>query len=371
MHAVSVDLVHWEKKEEKFYAPPGYEEHDWRDPYVFYNEKAACYNMILAGRITNGPVKHRGVTVLCSSKDLINWNVDYNLYEPNCYVTHECPDLFQMGDWWYLVFSEFSDKFRTRYVMSRSIEGPWIKPKDDIFDTRAYYAAKTAFDGKHRYLFGWLASRYEDTDQGIWQWGGNLVVHELLQRQDGTLHIDMPKSIKEYILSNSDPIISDSKSFEDKIILKEQCGFQSIWCNAMSQTGMIEFDIEFGEGSGETGVLIQSEEKLEEGYKLLFSLAENKMEFRGISALNPDPDFLGIDRTLDLKKGTVYHVTIVYDKTCIIVYFDHSYALCARMYRLGTGKLGFFTTGQAMTIKNMKEMVCCKVDRSLCEDYSK
>lgn len=42
MHAVSSDFVHWEKRpEDAFFAPTeGYEEHDWRDPFVFWNEEA-------------------------------------------------------------------------------------------------------------------------------------------------------------------------------------------------------------------------------------------------------------------------------------------------------------------------------------------
>ena len=60
------------------------------------------------------------------------------------YFTHECPDLFRMGEWWYLVFSEFSERCVTRYRMARSLAGPWLAPAEDTFDGRAFYAAKTA-----------------------------------------------------------------------------------------------------------------------------------------------------------------------------------------------------------------------------------
>ena len=48
MHAVSDDLLQWIKlPEETFFAPSdGYEPHDWRDPYVWFNEDAGEYWML-------------------------------------------------------------------------------------------------------------------------------------------------------------------------------------------------------------------------------------------------------------------------------------------------------------------------------------
>ncbi len=64
-----------------------------------------------------------------------------------------------MGDWWYLVFSENTDKLVTTYRMAKSPKGPWLTPKVDAFDGHAFYAAKSASDGKHRYLFVWNCTK--------------------------------------------------------------------------------------------------------------------------------------------------------------------------------------------------------------------
>ena len=53
--------------------------------------------------------------------------------------------------------------------MSKSITGPWVAPKDDTFDTRAWYVAKTASDGKGRFGFGWNPTRVGETDDGLWE----------------------------------------------------------------------------------------------------------------------------------------------------------------------------------------------------------
>ena len=130
MHAVSSDLMKWRKvPQDTFYAPSDrFEPNDWRDPFVFWNDEAREYWMLLAARLKSGPSRRRGCTALCASKDLVKWEVREPFWTPGLYYTHECPDLFRMGDWWYLVFSEFTDLVRTRYRMSKSLSGPWLTP---------------------------------------------------------------------------------------------------------------------------------------------------------------------------------------------------------------------------------------------------
>ncbi|MEG0494525.1 MAG: glycosyl hydrolase family 32, partial [Clostridia bacterium] len=75
-----------------------------------------------------------------------------------------------------MIFSEFSDCCKTRYVKSKGLYGPWEAPVDDMFDTRAYYAAKSFSNGDKRYLFGWNPTRIQNSDDQKFAWGGNLVV---------------------------------------------------------------------------------------------------------------------------------------------------------------------------------------------------
>ena len=94
--------------------------------FLGWNEESQQYWMLLAARLRRGPNRQRGCTALCASKDLKSWEVRDPLWAPDLYVTHECPDLFRMGEWWYLIFSEFSDAQLTRYRMSRThTKGDW------------------------------------------------------------------------------------------------------------------------------------------------------------------------------------------------------------------------------------------------------
>ena len=131
---------------------------------IFWNDEDQCYYMLLASRVTNRGDLRGGCIALCKSEDLINWTYEKPFYDPKMYITMECPELFKMGEYWYLVFSTFSDQFTTHYRISKNWNGPWEIPDDDVFDTRADYAIKTASDGKRRFAFGWIASKYGNTD---------------------------------------------------------------------------------------------------------------------------------------------------------------------------------------------------------------
>ena len=85
----------------------------------------------------------RGCVGLCKSADLHHWECCEPLYAPHASMSaYECPDMFYENGWWYLIFSQFTDRFQTIYRMSRSCHGPWKRPKTDSFDGRAFYAAK-------------------------------------------------------------------------------------------------------------------------------------------------------------------------------------------------------------------------------------
>lgn len=57
MHATSADLIHWQKDPANpiLFADAQHEPHDWRDPFVFWNEETHEFWMLLAARATDGP----------------------------------------------------------------------------------------------------------------------------------------------------------------------------------------------------------------------------------------------------------------------------------------------------------------------------
>ena len=188
--ATSKDLKTWTKNSSfKMTAPAGYYDFEYRDPHVFYNDQDGKYWMLVSAQTDS----RKAVLLKYTSANPATgqWNMEGALYTTTPdenYVMLECPDLFRIGNYWYLLFSEnWSSNPGTHYRISTSPNGPWTTPKSDRIDGQYYYAAKTAGDAANRYIFGWTARKDPQSNQGTKNWGGNLVAHKLLQNTDGTL----------------------------------------------------------------------------------------------------------------------------------------------------------------------------------------
>ena len=196
-HATSDgDLTQWRKHpDHTFGAPTGYLPEDWRDPYVYRVTPNEPWQLILAARHTEGPDRRRGVVARLTSTDLVTWHPTTPLWDPHRFITQECPEVFQWGDWWYLVYSEFSDAFQTRYRIAAGPDGPWLAPERDSVDGRARYASKSVARGDRRFFVGWIATRAGDRDDGDWEWAGELAALEATQETDGTLGFGLPPEL--------------------------------------------------------------------------------------------------------------------------------------------------------------------------------
>lgn len=348
MHAVSDDLIHWTKiPADTFFAPQDqYEPHDWRDPFVFWNPDAHEYWMLLAARTKQGPSRRRGCTALCTSTDLSNWQVRSPFWTPALFFTHECPDLFKMGDWWYLIFSEFSERCVTRYRMSRSINGPWLRPQEDTFDGRAFYAAKTASDGNKRYLFGWNPTRTDKKDDSGWQWGGNLVVHEVHQRADGTLSVGLPASVSASF--NRQLPVAFTPALGETRIQGTQVGVPASGTFACASAGTlpdcckIETQISFTPETQGCGLFLRSSDDFEEGYYIRLEPQQNRLVFDRWPRNGDQPFSIGLERPIALSPEKPVHMTILVDGSICEVYLNDEVAMSVRLYDHSQGQWGVF-----------------------------
>lgn len=325
MHAVSDDLLIWEKHPEDLMTAPvtGYERHDWRDPFLYYDEDEGKYWMLIVARSDTGADRRRGVIALRTSSDGIHWKDEGNFWEPGIYYAHECPDLFKMGDWYYLLFSEFSQGRVTRYVMSRSPKGPWIAPEDDRFDTCEFYAAKTAQGSGKRYLFGWLSTRAGDNDDGIWQWGGCLIVHQLFQRMDGTLGVTMPESIAQRL-----------ETFPDIRNIQLQKGEVKKFRLLGKLDGVYALEVEFqaDEPKGDFEIAFACDQWLNDGYFLRMELSRRRVvldRWPRKAEVEYEP---GLERPIRLSKDGKYRMMLLVDGSAACAYINDDVALSFRMY---------------------------------------
>ncbi len=342
MHAVSFDLKTWTKDDGFWFEPPaGYEPHDWRDPFVFWNDEAGEYWMLLAARKTNGPSRNRGCTALAASPDLKIWEVREPFWRPDEYYTHECPDLFRIGDWWYLVYSTFSERCVTHYRMSRSLSGLWLAPANDTFDGRAYYAAKTAGDGQRRFVFGWLPTRGGENDDGGWEWGGELVVHELIQQSDGTLTIRPPETVlgaftieqsltPKPILGAWDGLAADAVARHSLLAL-----------GAMPEECLIEATVTMEPGTYAAGLLLRADDAFDGYYQVRLDPANGRMVIDRWPRPGDQP-FM-VERPLRIAPGESVTLRVIVSGSNLVVYAGDA-ALSCRIYDHRAGGLGLFVT---------------------------
>jgi beta-fructofuranosidase len=350
LHAVSDDLYTWNKiPEERFFAPEDtYEQNDWRDPFVFWNEAASEYWMLVAARFKAGPSRRRGCTVLCTSVDLVAWQVKEPLYAPHQFYTHECPDLFQMGKWWYLVFSEFSEASVTRYRMARSAAGPWITPEMDTFDGRAFYAAKTASGNNQRYIFGWNPTRTGDKDGGAWNWGGSLVVHELIQRPDGTLAVRIPAAVKDFFLVSHElefgGLAPGAQPAAARVDLDGTAGFRSQPMGLLPTSALIEVTVAFSAPTLRFGIMLRTSPDSEKGYEVRVEPQRARLVFDSWPRAGDIPYWIESERPVHLLPGKPLQITLYVDGTICEIYLDRQVALSTRMYDHLQGSWGFFVS---------------------------
>jgi len=347
MRATSPDLRAWRKDSSfHFFAPTGlgYEPDDWRDPYIFWNEEASEYWMLLAARRAAGPGRHRGCTALAASPDLQTWEVREPFWAPDLYYTHECPDLFRIGDWWYLVYSTFSERCVTHYRMSRTLAGPWLAPANDTFDGRAFYAAKTAGDGQRRFLFGWLPTREGETDEGRWQWGGNLVVHEIEQQPDGTLTVRPPESVVQAFGRRSAlsprPILGPWQMERDGARSASWGRFSALALGAMPETCSLQAEIAWREGTAHAGILLRADAGLESYYQVRLEPAAQRLVVDRWPRPGDQPFML--ERPLRMVAGEPVRLRLFVDGACLVVYANEEVALSCRLYDHPAGEWGLF-----------------------------
>lgn len=350
LRATSRDLLHWKKDRDFVFAAPDWlEMHDFRDPFVFYDEERKEYCMLIAGRLKNGdPSSARGVTLLACSPDLTHWEVEKEpFYAPHAYFTHECPDLFRIGDWWYLVFSEFTDRIVTTYRMSRSPFGPWVSPKINSFDGHAFYAAKSVSDGKRRILFGWNCIKQDERDDAPWQWGGTIIPHEIVQQPDGTLAVKCPQEVAAQYPDRL-PVAAGrtmgSVSYQDGKYLLGGEGKSLCMLGAMPENGKIELSFTASDDCGDFGLLLRADAGVDAYYAVRFEPRFNRLAMDiQPRADNTRHTQVDVERWCPVVPGEKNKLLILFEGSVLEVYVNDKVAMSARMFDRREGDFGIFT----------------------------
>ncbi|MCR4565050.1 MAG: DUF4975 domain-containing protein [Bacteroidales bacterium] len=205
MRARSTDLKTWTKDRCFFLKgeTDGYSGDDFRDPCIFRDDDGR-WHMVVTTRKDG-----RNLFAEYTSDDLESWSHQGVFMYTAWNRFFECPDVFKMGGYWYLIYSDmFDDGRMVKYVMGSTLaelkgrlpkDGSpvWPDNKEGTLDSRLMYAAKTASDGTTRYIWGWCPTRGGNNNTTYQGWAGNLVAHTVVQNSDGTLRLTPVAGIAE------------------------------------------------------------------------------------------------------------------------------------------------------------------------------
>lgn len=132
---------------------------NFRDPKVEYINNT--YYMVTGSDSKGIP---KGKVLLFRSDDLINWEYVNTIYESRRYIPCiECPDLFELGSRFSLMFSRMGlPRNSTRFIPGDFNGKEFIHEEEQIIETGPdFYAPQTFNDDKgRRIMIGWL-----------WHWG--------------------------------------------------------------------------------------------------------------------------------------------------------------------------------------------------------
>lgn len=368
LHATSTDLESWKKDPDfQFVADDRwYDPNAWRDPYVIPDGNDG-WLMLLCAQLDVTPARRGGAVGMATSRDLLSWEAQHPLFAPGTTLAPECPEVFVEGSTEYLLFSTYSDRFAVRYRhRPAGTHSDWISPAWDALDSNDFYAATSVDVEGRRMLVGWLATRTGDTDRGRRQWGGDLVVHELKPRTDGSLGvIPLPSRLHAFTRAESILTIQSGgwDTAEGSVRAKDPnplAPFKWFAVTDLDRPSLVTATIEVPEHSEEFGIAIHANDDFTEAYLVRFEPARSRFVFdRRPHRIDvpfdhdvdrsyvSDPDF-EIERPLDSARSS-HDVVVIVEGSCISIYID-DVALTTRGYDLAEGQLGFYVAGPSLTV---------------------
>jgi len=317
---------------------------DWRDPFVFWNEKERCYWMTVTARLYDRPDCFGGCLVLAKSDDLVHWKAGDPVYSPGNIYPPECTDVFRMGSFWYLVYGYET----TRYCIGPSAAGPWRQMCHDTLVPQ--YGGKTLFDGKTRYHLGNVP-------------GGMGFPRELVQAKDGALYTKLPAAYERYFSAAKNVNLSD---------VEIEAGDWSPVTGGMSSLqGLFSKILLRGR---HRSFYLEAKLKASPGTRLAGMYFNDGDYFRNIIPYQVSLDFMRGDLVFShkyrgsaderirfiwagLKAGREVKLQVIVEDTIVEIFADGRYSLgsCAQDDP-SPGRIGFFVENGGMTVKDVKIM---------------
>ncbi len=376
MRATSPDFKTWTRDNLWQLNGPeyGYNGFDFRDPQIFKGDDGK-YHMIIATRPQAGG---NGIFAEFVSTDMKSWENAGSfpmVWDRFC----ECPDVFKMGNWWYLVYSEsFKTSWsrKVKYMMADSWENlkkcfndpgaNWPNDgREGVLDSRAFYAGKTASNGTDRYIWGWCPYRPVDDidarninvgagDGNEPKWGGALVCHKVLQHEDGTLTLTAVPSLNNKYNKPQTVREMESKGYANGKLTGEGA---YVLYNRLGYHNHMSFTVKTAGNTDKFGVSLFRGSDSKKYYTMVFN-PEGEND-RKINMEQEGAEGKGFIEAVDSYKfqrptDNVYNIDIYTDNSVFVIYVNDNVCYTMRLYGIQKNCWSINNYGGEIEVSNLK-----------------
>lgn len=370
MMATSRDFKNWTKNTAFLISPEGeYDTTDFRDPCVFKGDDNR-YHMVVSTR-----KEGKGTLAGYVSDDLRSWTSEGAFMTMMWDRFYECPDVFKMGDWWYLVYSEqHAAVRRVQYFKGRTLDelrrctagdaGLWPDSREGMLDSRSFYAGKTASDGKTRYIWGWCPTRpgEDNTNVGAYpaepEWAGALVAHKLVQNADGTLSTHPVDAVRSKAAKATDLKVMDKSGQITQSGGKyTMSGDSHLLFNRLDRCNVISMTVTTSGDSDRFGISLGRGSDSDKYISLVFNpegTGHRKINMEqegknGIGFVNGADGYL-----FDAPADGRYDITVMNDNSVVTVYVNGIATYTTRVYGLPQNCWSVNNYGGEITLASVK-----------------
>lgn len=193
--------------------PLGYP--DFRDPKVICVD-GTYYMVVGTGNEASGKV------LLFTSGDLLAWDYMGVLFEGEEYAgCIECPDFFQLGSAYVLMFSKMNEKERsTHFIVGDFVDGKLVnctvsRPEWGV----DFYAPQTFAQGDRRIMIGWMYHWGKEAPADC-EFAGALSIPRELKLIDGRVY-NFPVTEARPLLTKQNPYVQTEGN---RLILRDRQG---------------------------------------------------------------------------------------------------------------------------------------------------
>lgn len=176
-----------------------------------------------------------------------------------------------------------------------------------------------------------------------------MIVHELWQREDGTLAVKPVPALSQALTVRNDvrwkPMNGSWQVSEEGLAVQTPGVYAEILSrNEVPETAELKFTFSFTEGTQRVGLALQVDEDFANGYYFYFDPKRQRVEFKGPLRMFEQggwtfPFDVELERPLSLKPNQTYQVRLFVDETVMCLYVNDEVALTTRGYDLAQSQL--------------------------------